>query len=81
MQFMERKGWHVSFLEADCRTALPLKLTFSTEAKIRTMQQRFGSPTLEDQQALEHGLSIGRGGVWLTLNGEQYQKAHSGTSL
>jgi hypothetical protein len=74
MQFMDRTGWHVSFLESDCQTALPLKLTFATEAKIRTMHQRFGSPLLEDQQAFERGLSIGRGGVWLTLNEQQYER-------
>src|SRR3954447_2517805 len=74
MQFMDRDGWHVSFLEPDCQTALPLKLTFATAAKVRTMYQRFGSALLEDQQALEHGLSIGRGGVWLTLNREQYER-------
>jgi hypothetical protein len=38
------------------------------------MHQRFGSPLLEDRQALEHGLTIGRGGVWLTLTEEQYGK-------
>jgi hypothetical protein len=74
MQFMERHGWYISFLEPDCRTALPLKLTFATEAKIRTLHQRFGSQLLEDRQAMEHGLSIGRGSAWLTLNGEQYAK-------
>ena len=74
MQYVDRKGWHVSFLESDCQTGLPLKLTFATEAKICTMHQRFRSPLLEDQLALEHGLSIGSGGVWLNLNGEQYEK-------
>jgi hypothetical protein len=74
MRFMDRDGWNISFLEADCQTALPLKLTFQSEAKIRTMQQQFGSPSLEDRQAPEHGLSIGRGGVWLNLNGQQYDR-------
>ena len=75
MNFMDgRNGWHISFLEEDCRTCLPVKLTFANPEKIRVMHQRFGSPLLEDRHALEHGLSIGRGGVWLTLNEEQYGK-------
>jgi hypothetical protein len=77
MNFMAVQAWHVSFLEADCRTSLPVKLTFQTPAKIRTMRQRFGSPSLEDRQSFEHGLSIGRGGIWLTLSEEQYRKLKS----
>jgi len=76
MNFMEgRNGWRVSFLEADCQTALPRKLIFASPDKIRTMHQRFGASQLqEDKLALDHGISIGRGGTWLTLNDEQYQK-------
>jgi hypothetical protein len=75
MNFTEgRNGWHISFLEEDCRTSLPVKLTFAAPDKIRIMQQRFGNALLEDRHALEHGLSIGRGGAWLTLNEDQYRK-------
>jgi hypothetical protein len=75
MQYMERReGWHVAFLEADCQTSLPVKLTFATADKIRIMYQRFGSQLQDDKHALEHGISIGRGGPWLTLNEEQYQR-------
>ena len=76
MQFQCRNGWHVSFLEPDCRTVLPLRLTFATPDKIRTMQERFGSQLTEDRQALEHGLEIGRGSAWLTLEEEQYRKLY-----
>jgi len=38
------------------------------------MHQQFGSQLLDDRNALEHAISIGRGGAWLTLNEEQYQK-------
>ena len=56
MNFMVRPcGWHISFLEKDCQTVLPLKLTFAKEDKIRAMHDRCGSPLLEDKQALEHG--------------------------
>jgi hypothetical protein len=81
MNFMAVQAWHVSFLEPDCQTSLPVKLTFKTPAKIRTMQQRFGSSSLEDRQSFEHGLSIGRGGVWLTLSEDQYRKLKAPTRL
>lgn len=75
MNFMEsRNGWRVSFTEADCQTSLPRKLTFGAPDKIRTMHQRFGSELLVDKNALEHGISIGRGGTWLKLSEEQYRK-------
>ena len=62
-------------LEAYVRqgTVLPLKLTFAKEDKIRAMHDQCGSPLLEDKQALERGLSAGRGSCWLSLTDEQYQ--------
>ena len=76
MNYMERgNGWRVSFLEADCQTPLPRKLTFASPEKIRIMHQRFGaSQLLEDKLALDHGIEIGRGGIWLSLNDEQYRR-------
>ena len=74
MNFMDTvQGCRISFLEADCRTSLPYKLTFADSEKIREMSRRFGSRIAEDVQALEYALSIGRGGVWLTLGDSQYQ--------
>jgi hypothetical protein len=68
-------GWWVSFLEDDCRTSLPLKLTFRSEDKIREMFNRVAASRVsEDRAMLEHGLEIGRGGFWLMLNEGQYQK-------
>jgi hypothetical protein len=29
---------------------------------------------LEDVQAIEYGISMGRGSIWLNLTNEQYQK-------
>jgi len=69
MNFMElRNGWRVSFTEADCLTSLPKKLTFAGPDKIRIMHHRFGSQSLDDKLALDHGISIGRGGAWLMLS-------------
>ena len=64
---------NLSFLEKDCRTVLPLKLTSAKEDKIRAMHDKCGAPLLEDKQALEHGLSTGRGSRCLSLTDEQYQ--------
>ena len=74
MNFMLNRGWHVSFLEADARTVLPLKLAFKTEDKVREMFDRFGQRYPENERILEHGLNIGRGSVWLEVAEEQYQK-------
>ena len=66
--------WRVAFLEADCKTSLPLKLHFSSPDKVREMYRRHAkSKLLEDEQAMEHGLEIGRGGFWLEVNEDQYQ--------
>src|SRR6266702_6606830 len=67
--------WRVAFLEADCKTSLHLKLHFKYTEKIKEMYRRNAETRLqEDEQALEHGLEIGRGGnSWLRLNEEQYQ--------
>ncbi len=72
MNFMHRDGWRVSFLEADCRTSLPCKLTFGDSAKIRTMVERYSCRLAEGRQALDRGIEIGRGSVWLSLTEQEY---------
>ena len=75
MNFMLRDSWHVSFLEADCRTSLPLKLTFAHSDKILEIHERWGADRLlDDRQAVEHGIEIGRGSIGLRLTDEQYRK-------
>jgi len=75
LNFMIRPGyWCVYFLEADCQTALARHLVFKSEDKIREMFRRLAvANRLEDEQSMEHGIAIGRGGFWLELNEEQYQ--------
>ena len=73
MHFMHTDGWHVSFLEHDCRTPLPLKLTFADPDKIRDMHRRYGSRIAEDVSAMEHGIANGRGGIWLMVEQAQYE--------
>ena len=75
MSFMDRKGWHCQFLEADLRTALPRKLNFTFPDKIRELVERGGGITdSETRNMLEAGISMGRGGVYLHLTDEQYAK-------
>lgn len=67
------KGWSIQFLEEDLKTSLRRKFTFKDEQKVRDLVERGSTErTLADHQALEHGISMGRGGVWLQLTGEQY---------
>jgi hypothetical protein len=75
MSFMLRGGWFCSFLEPDLKTALPCKLNFSDKQKLFEIAERGGAlRNLETRQAIEHGIEIGRGGVWLELTQDQYEK-------
>ena len=74
MNFMLAKGgWSVSFLEEDCKTVLPRHLVFQSELKILDLTQHGGAEfNLAGRQAIEHGIGMGRGSIWLKLTGEQY---------
>jgi hypothetical protein len=75
MTFFFRQGWQVQFLEADLKTPLPRKLTFTDPEKIRELARRGEAwGTSEARQMLEHGIETGRGGVYLRLTPEQYAK-------
>jgi hypothetical protein len=75
MSFMLSKDWYCQFLEADAKTTLPRKLTFKDPAKLFELAERGGcNLNLEGRQALQHGIEIGRGGIWLELTEEQYRK-------
>lgn len=76
MTFMLRDGWRCQFLEEDLKTPLPKKLTFADAEKLFELAERGGCPMddLEGRQAMEHGIEIGRGGMWLNLTPEQYAK-------
>ncbi len=75
MSFMLRDGWRCQFLEENLKTPLPRKLVFHDAGKLFEIAERGGSTMdLEGRQALEHGIEIGRGGVWLNLTTEQYAK-------
>jgi hypothetical protein len=78
MQFMLAKGgWSVSFLEPDLKTSLPSRFTFQDDVKVLDLA-RHGGPefNLAGRQAIEQGIAMGRGAVWLSLTREQYGKLH-----
>lgn len=73
MGFLQRDGWHIYFMLPDLKMHLPRKLTFSDSQKIVEKAKRGGMDAgLEARAALEHGLSIGREGVWLGLSQDRY---------
>jgi hypothetical protein len=73
LSFMHRDGWYCQFLEEDLKTPLPRKLTFQTAEKVEELIRRGGGMNdLAAKQAVEHGIEMGRGGVYLKLTGEQY---------
>ena len=76
MHFMEtHKGWCCQFLMEDLRTSLRRKFVFQDSQKIVEMAQKGGADfTSADRQALEFGISRGRGAVWLNLTKEQLGK-------
>jgi hypothetical protein len=75
MSFMQNQGWRCQFLEADLKTPLPRKLTFSSPDKILQLAEHAGAlKDLAARQAIEHGIDKGRGGVYLMLTPEQYAK-------
>ena len=74
MQFFLRGWWYVSFLEADAKTVLPRKLTFTDPDKIREMAKRGGAwRDSESKQMLENAIATGRGGCYLRLTPAQYR--------
>lgn len=75
MQFMLRDGWRCQFLQSDLKTPLPRKLTFTTADKVLELVSRTaGRLDTETRQALEYGIELGRGGIWLELTPEQYHQ-------
>ena len=76
MNFMLAKdGWSISFLEEDCKNSLPRHFVFQSELKILDLARQGGVEfNLAGRQAIEHGIGMGRGSVWLKLTPEQYAK-------
>ena len=79
MQFMLAKdGWSVSFVEGDCKTSVPRHFVFQDEVKIIDLARHGGAEfNLAGRQAIDQGIAIGRGSVWLKLTRDQYGKLHN----
>ncbi|HUZ94888.1 MAG TPA: hypothetical protein VMU57_08245 [Edaphobacter sp.] len=73
--FQLRNGWQCQFLEPDLKTSLPRKpvLTHS-ETLIGLVERGGGLPDLASRQALDQAIAKGRGGVFLNLPQEQYER-------
>ena len=79
MYFFKRGGWQVQFTEADLKTPLPRRLTFSDPEKIRELARRGEAWGIsEARQMLEHAIETGRGGVYLRLTPAQYRALRGG---
>jgi hypothetical protein len=75
MHFQTQSGWHCQFLEEDLKTQLPRKLHLTSQQKLLEIAERGGYVlNLEGRQALKQVIEVGRGGIWLTLTEEQYQR-------
>jgi len=72
MSFQLRGGWRCQFLEADLATSLPRVFNFATPDKVIALSD------LVSRQALYTAIETGRGGVFLSLTGEQYAKLRAG---
>jgi hypothetical protein len=62
-------------LEVDLKTPLPRQFTFQHADKPRELARRGEAlGTLEQKQALEDAIEMGRGGLYLRLTPAQYAK-------
>jgi hypothetical protein len=79
LYFMCRNGWQCQFLEPDLKTTAARPITFQDPAKVIEMAERGGAfKDLASRQAVDYGISMGRGSVWLYLSDEQYEKLKRG---
>ena len=75
MAFERRADLHVTFTDEGQGRPLPRTLRYGDPAKIVELARRGGNPmNIEGRQALDLGISRGRGGVTLKLTSEQFRK-------
>jgi hypothetical protein len=75
MTYFHRDGWSVQFLEPDLKTPVGRIRQLGSLDKVKELIAR--TPTRLDlaaDQAIEHAITVGRGGMYLDLTAEQYQK-------
>ena len=72
---MTRGGWHVEFMTDGFRSKLPKTLHFVDQAKLFELADRGQADTsLAAKQGLAYGIREGKGGVYLNLTDEQFNK-------
>lgn len=75
MHYMLNNRWFCQFLKEDLKTPLPRKMRLDNSARIIEVAEKGGAAIrLEDRQALEYGISMGKGSLRLSLPPEQYQE-------
>lgn len=78
MMFRHREGWCCEFLESDLKTLLPRKLQLADADQILAMATQSGCRVDNEQKrAFDYAIRTGRGGLWLKLDDEQYQRLQS----
>jgi hypothetical protein len=74
MSFEQMEGWRVVFFDSYTQQRLRV-MNFMDGDKVVELARRGGALTnLEAKQAIEKGISNGKGGVFLKLSLEQYNK-------
>ena len=75
LSFQLRDGWGCQFLEEDLKTALPRRLHFTSSDKLIELVERSGGFTDQDTRLMvNHGIEMGRGGIFLNLTADQYAR-------
>lgn len=73
--FQFRNGWQCQFLEPDLKTSLPRKPVLTdSDTLIGFVECGGGLSDLASRQALDQAIAKGRGGVFLDLTPEQYER-------
>jgi len=75
MTYMLRDGWSVQFLEPDLKTTIGRIRQLGSLDKVKELIAR--TPTRLDlaaHQAIDHAITVGRGGIYLEVTAEQYWK-------
>jgi hypothetical protein len=78
MQFTRGREWACEFVEESTRATIR-RVTVASPEKVREMAERGGAlSNLESRQALEYGITTGRGIVTLKLSAEQLANLKGG---
>jgi hypothetical protein len=75
LSFQDRHGWQCQFLEGALQTPLPKRLHFASSDKVVELIERAGGFTDQETRLMvNQGIGMGRGGIFLKLTEEQYDR-------